>query len=262
VDVITVDDLGLASLVASGLPSLETLSLERCRWLSDAAFKSLGRLQGLRRLNLRHTDVAAGGLAALARLGHLEELNLSSCRLVDDAALAPLSASSTLQRLLLADTQVTNAGLAHCAAMPALSLLDLGGRFEVDDTGLSHLGRCRALRHLTAGSFNLDAGWEPASCSCSSYSSGSDLLGPGKEDQGGRGGGAKKLQPPLEHLSFGGAFANKGLQHLFPVPSLTSLHVQVSSGGVPVGMLWRWCARVQGELVSCSLPTHVCQLLG
>jgi hypothetical protein len=80
VDVITVDDVGLASLVASGLPALVTLSLERCRWLSDDAFKSLGRLQGLRRLNLRHTDVGPAGLAALARLGHLEELHLSSCR--------------------------------------------------------------------------------------------------------------------------------------------------------------------------------------
>lgn len=61
------------------------------------------------------------------------------------------------------------------------------------------MASCAGLRELTVGSFN--------------------LVGPllGRRDL-----------RRLEHLSFGGGFANKGLHLLFPLLDLKSLHVTVS----------------------------------
>jgi hypothetical protein len=69
--------------------------------------------------------------------------------------------------------------------------------------GLSAVASCRFLRGLTVGSFNLVR----------------PVLG--RQDL--------RL---LEHLSFGGGFANKGLHLLFPLLDLRSLHITVRLGTV------------------------------
>ena len=122
-------------------------------------------------------------------------------RRIDDSCLTVLSRFSRLTSLQVADTSISNSGLSALRSLPHLAVLDLGWRFEVNDEGLEHLATAPGLRHLRAGSFNLLVGVE----------------GP----RGRRG------LPHLQHLSFGGSFANKGLHLLFPMPTLTSLHVQV-----------------------------------
>lgn len=76
--------------------------------------------------------------------------------------------------------------------------------------GLSAVASCPDLRVLTVGSFNLV---HPL---------------PGRQD-------LKRL----EHLSFGGGFANKGLHLLFPLLDLRSLHITV---GVRECFVWVWWA--------------------
>lgn len=65
--------------------------------------------------------------------------------------------------------------------------------------GLAAVAACSRLRVLTVGSFNLVR----------------PLLG-------------RQDLKRLEHLSFGGGFANKGLHLLFPLLELKSLHITVS----------------------------------
>ncbi|KAF8072681.1 FBXL14 [Scenedesmus sp. PABB004] len=195
-DIITVDDLGLCGLVGLAR-SLRVLGLSRCRWVSDAAFPTLAALAGLESLDLSHTDVGPRGLAALAGLTNLRTLNLTGCRCVTDEALVALAAIPSLSQLSLKGTLATNAGLSALAALPRLSALDLGSKWELDDEGLAAVAACPELRVLSAGSFN--------------------LVRPRANPRG--------LQK-LEHLSFGGGFANKGLALLFPLLRLRSLHVQ------------------------------------
>jgi hypothetical protein len=64
--------------------------------------------------------------------------------------------------------------------------------------GLSAVATCTNLRVLTVGSFNLVR----------------PVL-------------SRKDLRRLEHLSFGGGFANKGLNLLFPLLDLRSLHIMV-----------------------------------
>jgi hypothetical protein len=93
----------------------------------------------------------------------------------------------------------TNAGLKALQVLPRLAHLDLGSKWELDDAGLAAVAACPQVKVLAVGSFNLV---RPNLCN------------------------PKGLQK-LEHLSFGGGFANKGLHLLFPLLNLKSLYVQV-----------------------------------
>jgi len=75
--------------------------------------------------------------------------------------------------------------------------------FEVNDEGMAYLAACPSLTRLAAGSFYLE--------------------------RRASGGGFARLQ----HLSFGGSYQNKGLDLLFPLPALRSLHVQVPVAAPP-----------------------------
>ncbi|KAI8471213.1 MAG: hypothetical protein J3K34DRAFT_520708 [Monoraphidium minutum] len=186
------DDAGLLPL--AHLRALRALSLQRCRWIGDAGCRTLAQITSLEELNLAATDVGAAGVAALASLPRLARLDLSGCRRVDDAALAAAAGVGSLEALELRNTEVHSAGLAALAGLPRLAALDLGCRFELDDAGLQSLAACSALRSLTAGSFNLSR--KPP----------------------------RAFGASLQRLTFGGGFANKGLDLLFPLPRLTSLH--------------------------------------
>ncbi|KIZ06726.1 hypothetical protein MNEG_1222 [Monoraphidium neglectum] len=196
------DDTGLLPL--RHLTALRVLGLQRCRWIGDAGCRALAQITSLEELNLSATDVGALGVAELSVLPRLRRLDLSGSRRVDDDALAAVAGAGALEVLGLRNTEVHNEGLAWLGSLARLRSLDLGSRFELDDSGLECLagagaaaGRraaCGALRSLTAGSFNLTRKPPP-------------------------GFGAS-----LERLTFGGGFANKNLDLLFPLPRLRSLH--------------------------------------
>jgi len=122
------------------------------------------------------------------------------CRNINDEALQHLADMPSVATLTLRATTATNAGLKALQALPHLSHLDLGSKWELDDAGLAAVAACPQLKILAVGSFNLV---RPNLCN------------------------PKGLQK-VEHLSFGGGFANKGLHLLFPLLNLKSLYVQVS----------------------------------
>jgi F-box/leucine-rich repeat protein 14 len=201
-DVCQLDDGALVA--AAALTALTSLSLQRCKWITDAGLARLAPLTRLASLNLASTGVTGVGLPALAGARGLQQLDLSDCRQLGDAGLgAACAALAQLRALRLGGTAVTNAGLRHLASLPALRALDLGGRFEVDDAGLVALAACEALAELAAGSFNLTSA-APPGC---------------------------RPSPPdgafgaLEALRLGGAFPSKGLRGLFPLPALRRLHL-------------------------------------
>ncbi len=78
VDILTIDDCGLSALPE--LQRLEVLSLQRCRWVGDAACIALARCQRLARLDLRCTDVSGRGVGWLSGLPCLHALDLSGCK--------------------------------------------------------------------------------------------------------------------------------------------------------------------------------------
>jgi len=78
-DIITIEDLGLASLLGLA-SSLKGLGLSRCRWISDAALATIAKLSKLEVLDLSHTDIGPKAVAGLAELPLLHTLNLSGCR--------------------------------------------------------------------------------------------------------------------------------------------------------------------------------------
>lgn len=193
VDVCQIDDATLAA--AALVTSLTSLSLQRCKWITDSAMVPLARLSKLRSLNLSATSVSGKGLLWLSGQAPISELHLADCRHVDDAGLECVSQLPLLSKLFLSNTAVTNAGLAHLSRISALHTLDLGTRFEVRDQGMAALAACQQLASLTAGSVDISAA-----------SSGEAF-------------------PALAHLQLGGTFASRGLRRLFPLPVLTSLHL-------------------------------------
>jgi len=78
IDVLTVDDTGLAALPS--LKMLRVLSLRRCRWIGDASYVMLSHCARLERLDVSHTDVSGRGLRWLAGLSGLKSLDCSDCR--------------------------------------------------------------------------------------------------------------------------------------------------------------------------------------
>lgn len=131
---------------------------------SDAAFKALGKAEGLRELTLDRvdavTDTALLGLLDLP----LETLVLNSCVNVTDKGLQVIGKMKTLKRLSLSASggmflppgmegenakkmRITNEGLKHLGGLENLVDLNLSGQ-AINDAGLEHLKPLKALRLL------------------------------------------------------------------------------------------------------------------
>jgi hypothetical protein len=217
------------------------------------------QITSLQDLSLAATDVGAPGLEALASLPALTRLDLSDCRRVADAAPLRLAGAARLRVLELRNTEVHVEGLAHLAALSGLAQLDLGSRFELDDDGLASLaGGC------LWGGDGAGAGrssmcrcqpWGPATGHLNPRTLLTDFPPPARARRASLSGcpslsslsvGSFNLSRPpppgfgaaLERLTFGGGFANKGLNLLFPLPRLRSLHASVCRVGVQNGTAW------------------------
>lgn len=193
VDVMAIDDVAMYAVAR--LSKLRHLSLRRCRLVGDGACDILATMTHLESLDLSSTGVTGAGIRNLKACSRLTSLNLSDCKGITDGALVDVAQLGALIHLDLRQTSVTNMGLAHLSALDRLHHLDLGNRFEVDDSGLRALSVLPCLGRLLAGSFNL---FRPH--------------GVGFHH--------------LKHLHFGGIFANRGLDKLFPLPVLETLYIQ------------------------------------
>jgi len=108
-----------------GLPALENANLVECDGLNDESLVFIGKLKGLKSLNLGDAQVTSAGLQSLAGLKNLETLDLGWTKDVGDAAIPLLARFPNLKVLGLGGTKVTDHGLAGLEACKGLTTLKL-----------------------------------------------------------------------------------------------------------------------------------------
>ncbi|MFA6207891.1 MAG: hypothetical protein WCT03_19335 [Candidatus Obscuribacterales bacterium] len=156
----------LLELAADALSSISFLGSD----ITDDELTSIGRLGGIREIDISCTAIGDAGLSYLAPLVRLTKLNLSSTK-VTDQGLTVLEHLPLLEELVLDDTHVGDGGLSHIAKLPSLKTLSLSftritnkglaklkevGQLErlrlnctrISDDGLTHVARMKALKEL------------------------------------------------------------------------------------------------------------------
>jgi len=103
----------------------------------------LGKLQGLRWLNLDGRGFTDKDLRHIKQLATLERLFLKDTHVTDEG-LTYLKDLTNLQYLSLADTQITDDGLVHLKGLKNLEVLELC-RTKISDAGLENF---KALKNL------------------------------------------------------------------------------------------------------------------
>ena len=108
-----------------GLPALENANLVECDGLNDESLAFIGKIKGLKSLNLGDAQVTSAGLQALAGLKNLETLDLGWTKDVGDPAMPLLARLPNLKVLGLGGTKVTDRGLAVLEACKGLTTVRL-----------------------------------------------------------------------------------------------------------------------------------------
>ena len=100
------------------LDLVDVVYLDGCQ-ATDATLAHIGRLHGLRVLELGKTEVSDAGLVHLIGATTLERLILSHTRLTD-SGMAHMGQMTGLKEIGIDHTHVTDAGLAHLKRLPNL----------------------------------------------------------------------------------------------------------------------------------------------
>ena len=108
---------------AGYLPAaIESLTLVDCA-ISEAAMQRVAAVTGLKELSLRHSQIAAGGLAHIRRIAGLERLDLTRTN-VTDHDLQQIAELPRLKHICVAYTKVSDAGLVALSQSKSLTSLD------------------------------------------------------------------------------------------------------------------------------------------
>ncbi len=148
------DLTGLAGLAPDDVQFLNF----RYTQLDDEGLRHVGRLSGLRSLNLMYaaavSDAGVGHLAGLKQLRAIRFDGLQARRLgggIGDAALAALAGLPELRRVdVRRMPKITDAGLGKLVPLKKLIELDLGGT-SITDAGLATLRQFPLLENLDLG---------------------------------------------------------------------------------------------------------------
>ncbi|HLF93994.1 MAG TPA: hypothetical protein VJB14_11065 [Planctomycetota bacterium] len=143
-----IDPAGFKNLLA--LPALEKANLVEIDGFTDEALVPIGKLSGLKELNLGDAGVTNAGLKHLSGLKELTRLDLGWTKDVGDAGMPLLAKLKKLEFLGLGGTKVTDAGLPALAALPNLKEVALMGT-AVTDQGLQSLAACKGLASVLVG---------------------------------------------------------------------------------------------------------------
>ncbi len=144
-------------------------------WVTDADMARLGRLTGLRRLDLAYTKISDVGLEHLRGPSEVLDLNLYFAEYITDSGIAHIKGWTQLKHLSLRGTKVTSRVFDHLKGLESLRALDISST-EVTDAGFEKLASLPHLEKLAIGS--------------------NRILGPGLS--------LLKLLPALKHLDVGG----------------------------------------------------------
>lgn len=130
-----ISDEGLQRL--AGVKSIEDLDLSENAYLTDSGMAHVGKLTGLRKLNVWRLALTDEGIRHFSTLTNMEWLNLDNTQLTDEG-LESLAGMKKLTFLHLGSTQVTDTGLHHLEALTSLKDLKLT-RTGVTGEGASKL---------------------------------------------------------------------------------------------------------------------------
>ncbi|MGV3660116.1 MAG: protein kinase domain-containing protein [Prosthecobacter sp.] len=137
-DKTSVDDAGLQSLAAAGLPKLETLSFAR----GGITAAALAHLKDMKLTKLSTNECPTlEGLHDLASITTLKSLEIERGNL-DDEGLAVLAGLKSLETFSSSASKITDAGLKVLQNMPALKNVTLRGS-QATKAGLDALAKAR-----------------------------------------------------------------------------------------------------------------------
>lgn len=132
----------------AALPALRKATLWEIDGLDDSALAHIGKVTGLRELELGDAAITSAGLKHLRGLQSLVFLGLGWTKDVTDAGLPDIVALPNLETLVLSGTKVTDAGLAQLAKLPKLKELRLAAMPGVTDAGLMKLKSASSLKTI------------------------------------------------------------------------------------------------------------------
>lgn len=144
------NDSGGLRRALSGMPLLQTLSLERFEAVDDECLEVIATTCGdMRQLDLSYCCVITDrGLVMLKSLVELRTLNLDSCCEIGDASLSVLlPCLSQLVSLDVSDTKAKGGMVAVLRHLPHLHSLDMAFT-DVDDAHLQKIKKMPEMRHL------------------------------------------------------------------------------------------------------------------
>ena len=150
-----------------------TSGMDKSLRADDLYMDAVGRLTGLKVLDIRYSNITSQGLFKISKLTELEELSLgegitnSGMRVaaslkslkglhfagcsITDASLAKICENLSLEELSLFGEKLSDEGLAHLSKMGTLKYLRIAGD-NFTDAGMAHLKDVSSLRILHAGS--------------------------------------------------------------------------------------------------------------
>lgn len=114
--------------------------------LNEQDLVNIGRIKGLRELDLDGTPIRDSWLAHLSQLTKLSNLDLLNTP-ISDEGLQHLKSLTALEYLYLPRTRVTGPGLAHLTPLSKLKTLSLYGS-PVSDAVFEHLARLKSLSSI------------------------------------------------------------------------------------------------------------------
>ena len=105
--------------------------------ISDNELVHVGKLHGLKEIDVSCTQIGDAGLSHLKDLRHLTKLNLSSTK-ISNYGLSLIPEGAKLRELVLDNTEIGDEALSHICSFTNLRVLSLSFT-EISDKGLGHL---------------------------------------------------------------------------------------------------------------------------
>ncbi|MBW8034243.1 MAG: hypothetical protein FVQ79_00830 [Planctomycetes bacterium] len=151
------DPEDLAKLAPDDLHSLTLQCGGNKRFRADNSYmKSVGRLTGLKVLDIYDSNVTSRGLFEIRKLGELQRLSLGEG--ITNSGMRVVANLKSLKALYLNGCRITDLGLAKVCENLSLAELALSGE-KLSDEGLAHLSKIRTLEYLMLSGNNFtDAG--------------------------------------------------------------------------------------------------------
>lgn len=146
-DKLAPDDLDQLAFEGTGISPEENRrqGFPPLRNAPDSVMQHVGRLTGLKVLDLQTTDVTSKAMRHIEKLKSLECLYLP--RQIDDSAMPHVATLTTLKRLYFKGNEVTDQGLTTLAKLKNLEELEIGGN-KMGDQALAPLAGLPRLHYL------------------------------------------------------------------------------------------------------------------